>query len=124
MSKTTESKNSSKKQSKGSSVRITGEDAKLLKAIRARIRGKAGVGNVNAGEIVSVALKLVGDVQIRELQEQAVTRDYRKEQLRQKYIALRGPISKKGFDDIMLTPEYAEFLLEQRKLEAVAQISA
>lgn len=124
MSKTNESKNSSKKNGKGASVRITGEDAKLLKALRARIRSKAGVGNVRAGEIVAIALRLVGDIQVRELQDRAVTRDHRKEQLRQKYVALRGPISKKEFDDFMMTAEYAEFLLEQRKTEATAQISA
>lgn len=124
MTKQNESKTANKKQNKGASVRITGEDAKLLKALRARIKGKPGVGNVRAGEIVSVALRLVGDAQVRELQERAVTTKHKKEQLRQKYVAARGPISPKDFEGFMTTPAYAEFLLEQHKLEAVRPLSA
>lgn len=120
MMKTNETKNGNKKPSKGASVRITNEDAKLLKSLRARIRSKPGVGNVRVGEIVAVALRLVGDAQVREMQEQAMTTQHRKEQLRQKYVATRGPISEKDFEEFMMTPEYAEFLLEQRRSESAA----
>jgi hypothetical protein len=118
------SKGKTKMNDKKVSVRINGEDAKLLKALRARIKSKPGVGSVCVGEIVSVALRLVGEVQVSELQERAVTAKYKKEQLRQKYVALRGPISPKEFDEFMTTAEYAEFLLEQHKSEAIRPISA
>ena len=124
MTKQNESKATNKKHSKGASVRITGDDAKLLKALRARIKSKTGVGNVRAGEIVSVALRLLGEDQVRELQERAVTAKHKKEQLRQKYVALRGPISPKEFDEFMTTAEYAEFLLEQHRSEAAQPLSA
>ena len=124
MSKQNEGKAGTKKHTKGASVRITGEDAKLLKALRSHIKSRPGVGNVRAGEIVSVALRLVGEEQVRELQERAVTTKHKKEQLRQKYVAARGAISPKEFEEFMTTPEYAEFLLEQHKLEAVQPISA
>lgn len=114
----------SKKQIKGASVRITGEDAKLLKTIRARVNGKAGVRCVRAGEIVAVALRLIGDVQIREMQDQAVTATFRKDLLRQKYVAIHGSISAKEFDEFMMTSAYAEFLLAQTRLEAEAQVPA
>lgn len=114
------SKSESKNSKKGSSVRINSEDAKLLKSIRARIKSKPGVGNVRAGEIVAKALRLFGEAEVREMQEQAMTARHRKEQLRQKYVALRGPISLKEFEKFMVTAEYAEFLLEQRKLESAA----
>src|SRR3989338_7178197 len=120
MTKTNEAKIGSKKQSKGASVRITNEDAKLLKSLRARIRSRSGVGNVRAGEIVAKALRLMGDNEVRELQEQAMTTQHRKEQLRQKYVALRGPISEKDFEEFMMTAAYAEFLLEQRNSESAA----
>jgi hypothetical protein len=124
MTKQTEGKAGNKKQAKGASVRITGEDAKLLKAIRSRIKSKPGVGNVRAGEIVSMALRLVGEAQVRELQERAVTTKHKKEQLRQKYVAARGAISPKEFEEFMTTPGYAEFLLEQHKLESTQPLSA
>lgn len=124
MAKTNENKGSSKKQTKGASVRITGEDAKLLKALRARINGKAGIRSVRAGEIVAKALRLIGDAQISEIQDQAVTAKHKKSLLRQKYIALRGQISSKEFDEFMTTPAYAEFLLEQCRAEGVLQASA
>jgi len=120
MTKTSENKFGNKKHAKGASVRITPEDAKLLKSLRARIRNKPGVGNVRAGEIVAVALRLIGDVQVQEMQAQAMTTQHRKEQLRQKYVTLRGPISEKEFEEFMMTAEYAEFLLEQRKSETAA----
>ena len=120
MKKTNESKNGNKKHTKGASIRITTEDARLQKSIRDRVRSKPGVGNVLAGEIVAKALRLVGEAQVREMQERAMTTQHRKEQLRQKYVALRGPISKKEFEDFMTTAEYAEFILEQRKSETAA----
>lgn len=118
------SKGKSKASEKRTSIRIEGEDAKLLKVLRARILSKPGVGNVRAGEIVSVALRLVGDAQVRELQERAMTAKHKKEQLRQKYVAARGPISMNEFDEFMMTPSYAEFLLEQHKLESAHPLSA
>ena len=109
---------------KKTSIRISGEDAKLLKALRARIKSKPGVGSVRIDEIVSVALRLVGDAQVCELQERAVTTQHKKEQLRQKYVAIRGPISPKEFEEFMTTPEYAEFLLVQHKQEFAQPLSA
>ena len=61
---------------------------------------------------------------VRETQERAVTVKYRKELLRQKYISARGPISVKEFDEFMTTPEYAEFLLEQREPGNATRLSA
>lgn len=124
MTKQNDSKGTTKKHGKGASVRITGEDAKLLKAIRAQINGKPGIRKVRAGEIISISLKLFGETQVREIQERAVTVKHRKELLRQKYIAIRGPISAKEFEEFMTTSDYAEFLLEQRGSGVVAQMSA
>jgi hypothetical protein len=124
MTKQNETKCISKKQAKGASVRIIGEDAKLLKAICAQINGKSGIRKVRTGEIISVSLRLFGEAQVREMQERAVTVKHRKELLRQKYIGARGPISAKEFEEFMTTEAYAEFLLEQRAVTSVAQISA
>lgn len=124
MTKQNEGKTGNKKHTKGASVRITGEDAKLLKALRSQIKSKPGVGNVRVGEIVALALRLVGEAQVRELQERAVTTKHKKEQLRQKYVTARGAISPKSFDEFMTTPAYAEFLLEQHKLESAQLLSA
>ena len=124
MAKQNETKGVSKKQVKGASVRIIGEDAKLLKAIRAQINGKSGIRKVRTGEIIGVSLRLFGEEQVREMQDRAVTVKHRKELLRQKYVAARGPISAKEFEEFMTTEAYAEFLLEQRAVASVAQISA
>jgi hypothetical protein len=118
------SKGKNKSSEKRTSIRIEGDDARLLKAIRARVLNRPGVGNVRAGEIVSMALRLVGDAQVRELQERAMTAKHKKEQLRQKYVSVRGPISAKDFDDFMMTPAYAEFLLEQHRRESAQPVSA
>lgn len=118
------SKAKTKMNEKKTSIRISGDDAKLLKALRARIKSKPGVGAVSGSEIVSVALSLVGDEQVRELQERAVTTKHKKEQLRQKYIAARGAISPKEFEEFMTTAAYAEFLLEQHRGESAHSLSA
>lgn len=114
----------SKSNDKKTSIRINGEDARLLKALRSRIKSKPGVGAVCGSDIVSVALRLVGDAQVRELQERSVTTKHKREELRQKYVAGRGAISPKEFEAFMTTPDYAEFLLEQHKLASVRPLSA
>jgi hypothetical protein len=47
------------------------------------------------------------------MQDQSLSNEDRKEQLRQRYIEARGPISRDEFTGFMLTKEFFEFLAEQ-----------
>jgi len=124
MSKQIESKSGNKKSGKSSSVRLATEYAKKLKALHAEFNARSDIRHIKADEIIGLALSLITSTQIKEAQERAVTAKSRKERLRQKFIAIRGPISTKEFDEFMTTAEYAEFLLQQANLPIVTQVPA
>jgi hypothetical protein len=68
---------------------------------------------VKIDQLLCLALSLVTSDHITTLQDQSLTNEDRKEQLRQRYIAIHGPTSKDEFLGLMLSPQFQQFLSEQ-----------
>jgi Rps23 Pro-64 3,4-dihydroxylase Tpa1-like proline 4-hydroxylase len=64
-------------------------------------------------DLFELALGLVTDEHLKQLQERSLTHEDRKEILRQKYISARGQISKDEFTGFMMTADFQDFLNEQ-----------
>ena len=112
---TTELKASKKNQksvAKHVSVRITAAAKKLAKSLRDEANKKAAGRKIMMDEIYDLALSLITIEHLNMLQEQSLTNEDRKEILRQKYIEIRGPISKDEFTGFMMTAAFHEFLKE------------
>lgn len=103
-------KSNSKGMQKFKSIRLTLENQKKAERLLSLLNKKKHGGNIKINPLLSVALDLVSDEHCKKLQDQSLTSDERKELLRQKWIELHGPVSKKEFKDIMMTKEYIEFL--------------
>ena len=113
-------KQNSKAQQSLKSIRISdGTEKKLAKRLLAANKKKFG-RKVKSDQILSLALELLTDDHIRLLQDQSLTNEDRKEQLRQSYILEVGLISKDAFTGFMLTDEFQKFLSKQK----AAQIAA
>jgi hypothetical protein len=75
------------------------------------LANKKKVGRrVKVDHLLSLALDLVSEEDIKKLQNQSLTNEDRKEALRQKWVALNGPISKDEFTGFMMTEEYFNFV--------------
>lgn len=109
-----------KMQQSNKSIRIAqATEKKLAKALCAANKKKFG-RKIKADQVLSLALDLLNDEHIRLLQEQSLTNEDRKEQLRQSYISEIGPISRDAFTGFMLTDEFAEF----KKRKTLALVGA
>ena len=64
-------------------------------------------------DLFELALGLVTDEHLKQLQECSLTHEDRKEILRQKFISVRGQISKDEFIGFMMTADFQDFLNEQ-----------
>jgi hypothetical protein len=83
-------------------IRITSKEraAALLLACNKKKSGR----KVKLDELFEVAISQVADEQVKLLQERSLTNEDRKEILRQKYIEVRGPISKDAFTGLCGRP--------------------
>lgn len=102
----TKTKNSQKSKSKRApkSFKIIAKE--LLDEANKKSFGR----KIKAYEILSLGISLIRPEHIKMLQEQSLTNEDRQELLRQKYIKLNGPISKRDYVGFTMTPEYLEFL--------------
>lgn len=95
------------------SIRISLENQKKVEKILALANKKKLGRKIKIDHVLAVALDLVIEEHIRKMQDQSLSNEDRKEQLRQRYIELRGPISRDEFVGFMLTQEFFIFLAEQ-----------
>lgn len=98
---------------KNKSVRISLENQKKAEKVLALANKKKLGRKVKLDHVLAIALELLTDEHIRKLQDQSLSNEDRKEQLRQRYIEARGPISRDEFTGFMLTKEFFEFLAVQ-----------
>lgn len=98
---------------KNKSVRISLENQKKAERILATANKKKLGRKIKLDHLLAIALDLLADEHIRKLQDQSLSNEDRKEQLRQRYIEARGPISRDEFTGFMLTKEFFEFLAVQ-----------
>jgi hypothetical protein len=102
------------------SIRVSSETRKLAEGILKTANEKETGRKIKLDEVLQTGLALVQQEHIKTLQENSLTNEDRKEILRQRYISIRGPISKDEFTGFMMTAEFAEFLVEQNKIQVVA----
>lgn len=111
-------KNSNGKNSKSAmkmaSVRIRSESKKRAFSLLEQANKKGFGRKVKLDDLIALAIGLVANEHIEMLQGQSMTNEDRKEELRRRYVALRGPISKDEFTGFMMTPEFSVFMQEQQ----------
>ncbi len=112
--KTNETKSNSKSINSFKGIRIQNETQKVLDKILNSANKKKVGRKIKAYQVMHLALGLVTDLHIQELQNSSLTNEDRKELLRQKYIELRGPISKDDFTGFILSKEASSFFEEAR----------
>jgi hypothetical protein len=78
-------------------VRVSSETRKLAEGIVKTANEKPTGKKIKLDEVLQMGLGLIQQGHIEKLQENSLTHEDRKEILRQKYIAVRGPISKDEF---------------------------
>ena len=113
------SKTPVKTDAKSASIRVSLTAKKNAKEILKTVNKKGYGRNVRLSELLELAMTLIQPAHIQMLQEKSLSSDDRKEQMRQKYIATRGPISKAEFTDFQMTAAYIDFLSEQIPTEVV-----
>lgn len=113
-------KTNSKLSSKNKSVRIGLENQKKAEKILALANKKKLGRKVKLDHVLAIALDLVTEAHIKKMQDQSLSNEDRKEQLRQRYIIARGPISRDEFTGFMLTKDFSEFLVSQSAAVSVA----
>lgn len=106
-------KTNTKINAKNKSVRISLENQKKAEKVLVAANKKKLGRKVKLDHVLAIALELLTDEHIRKLQDQSLSNEDRKEQLRQRYIIARGPISRDEFTGFMLTKEFFEFLAVQ-----------
>lgn len=106
-------KANSKISTKNKSVRISSENQKKAERILALANKKKLGRKIKLDHMLTIALDLLTEDHIRKMQDQSLSNEDRKEQLRQRYIEIRGPISRDEFTGFMLTKEFSGFLTEQ-----------
>ncbi len=78
-------------------VRVSSETRKVAERI-AKIANEKPTGRkIKLDEVLQAALSLIQQCHIQTMQDNSLSNEDRKEILRQKYIAVRGPISKDAF---------------------------
>jgi hypothetical protein len=102
------------------SVRIKSDSKKAAKALLEKANKKDFGRTVKFDELFDLAIGLINSEHIELLQRRSMTNEDRKENLRQKYVALKGPISKDEFTGFMMTPQFQDFLRQQENLKSVA----
>ena len=107
------SKAKMKTNAKKCSVRISVSTLATAKTRLKKANDKDCGRTIKFEDLVSLALGLVTDEHLKLLQEASLSHEDRKELLRQKYIATRGPISKDEFTGFMMTADFQKFVLEQ-----------
>ena len=106
-------KSNSKMNIKNKSVRISVENQKKAEKLLGLANKKKIGRKIKLDHVLAIALDLVTEDHVRRMQDQSLSNEDRKEQLRQRYIEIRGPISRDEFTGFMLTKEFFEFVAEQ-----------
>lgn len=106
-------KGSGKKNAGFCSVRIRMTAKDRAKALLLAANKKKSGRKVKFDELVELAIGLVSDEHIKMLQERSLTNEDRMDQLRQRYVETRGPISEDQFIGFMLTADFHDFVKEQ-----------
>ncbi len=105
-----------KQVSKLKSIRVQLETQRKTERLLALANKKKFGRKIKIDQLLNIVLDLVTDSHLQSLQEQSLTNEDRKELLRQKYIEIRGPISRDEFTGFMLSSAFPIFLAEQNSV--------
>ncbi len=118
--KTKVNKTKSQNDTKRTTIRVR-ESIKVgalakLKEINRKDIGRA----LKLDDLFELAISRLTEADVKTLQEKSLSNEDRREILRQKYIAVRGPISRDSFLGFIISPEFQNFLNEQSSTGASA----
>jgi Rps23 Pro-64 3,4-dihydroxylase Tpa1-like proline 4-hydroxylase len=123
-------KKSGRTAAKLASIRIKVSAKKTATSLLNEANLKKQGRKIKLDQLIELAMSLITPEHIKMLQEQSLTNEDRKEILRQKYVSIRGPISKDEFTGFIMTAEFHDFLREQSSrsdsdvsMKQVAQIA-
>ncbi len=98
------------RQSKTRTVRVSDETSVLLDKLLKLANKKKHGSKIFPDQIIAVALENVSEIDIKKMQNDSLSNEDRKEQLRQLYIKKCGKITKDEFTGFMMTPAFFSFL--------------
>jgi hypothetical protein len=115
-------KKSNARQSKKSVSLRVGHETKTKTDRKLEVANKKRCGRkIKADELLNLALDLVTEEHIKQLQEASLTNEDRRELLRQQYIETHGTISRDQFLGFMMTVEFQNFLKEHNSTQVIAR---
>lgn len=113
-------KTKSRSVAKSASVRVRQEAKERATLLLVAANKKKAGRKIKFEDLFDLALSLVADEHLKLLQERSFTHEDRFEDLRQKYIETRGPISKQDWLGFAMSAEFPLFLSEQMSQKIVA----
>ena len=102
------------------SIRISLENQKMVEKILVIANKKKLGRKIKFDQLLSLAVDILTEEHIKKLQDQSLSNEDRKENLRQKWSELHGPVSKETFTGVMMKAEFFDFLREQAASANVA----
>lgn len=102
-------------------LRIKCADKSSFNLLLSKANEKQSGGKIRGEQLFQLMLSLITDHHINLLQTGSLKNEDRKELLRQKYIELRGPISKDEFLGVMFSTEFPQFLKEHGEAANIHQ---
>lgn len=103
-----------KSASEFASVRVKAESKNKADSILSLANKKKFGRKIKLHDLFEFSLTLLTDEHIALLQDKALSNEDRKELLRQKYIELRGSITKDEFTGFMMKPEFLDFVRDTK----------
>ena len=104
------SKNKKQKCDKWSNIRVSQESKNIANKHLKKANTKKFGRRIKIDELLQIGLNLITEDHIKALQQNSLSFEDRKENLRQVYIKEYGSISKDDFTGFMMKTEYFEFL--------------
>ena len=103
------------KQSKSRTIRVSDETSVILDKLLKEANKKKLGSKIFPDQIVAIALGNVSETDVEKMQNDSLSNEDRKEQLRQLYIKKCGKITRDEFTGFMMTPAFFEFLNEHKQ---------
>lgn len=113
-------KKSIKNQNKMKSTRLSPETLKKADRVLQMANKKTAGRKIKLDQVLCVALDLVNEEHVKELQTRSLTNADRQEILRKKYSEMYGPVTPEEFIGVTMTPAYFDFLKEHGQIVSVA----
>ncbi|MBX3034507.1 MAG: hypothetical protein KF865_11335 [Bdellovibrionaceae bacterium] len=112
-------KKSIKNQNKMKSTRLSPETLRKADQVLQMANKKSAGRKIKLDQVLCVALDLVNEEHLKELQSRSLTNSDRREILRKKYSELHGPVTSEEFIGITMTPLFFDFLKEHGHIVSV-----